>query len=91
CEPELDESPWALTARFASSTSPGPLSWLGAGYQKARIRAQKEPVFSPAGTGREEWLPRKVTSSSRTKRADQVTFRKSSDIKKEWTATPVRP
>ncbi|WP_221041197.1 hypothetical protein, partial [Pseudomonas amygdali] len=63
---------------FIDITRPVVVAWVS--NQKARIRAQKEPVFSPAGTGSEKWLPRKVTWSSSALRDDQVTVRKSGGI-----------
>ncbi|WP_205419267.1 hypothetical protein, partial [Pseudomonas coronafaciens] len=63
---------------FIDITRPVVVAW--ASNQKARIRAQREPVFSPVGTGSEKWLPRKVTWSSCVLRDDQVTFRKSGGV-----------
>ncbi|RML67742.1 hypothetical protein ALQ92_200234 [Pseudomonas syringae pv. pisi] len=80
CERKVSEDPWALIARIASSTSPDPLSWLGPVIKRHAFAHKRSPFFSPAGTGSEKWLPRKVTWSSSALRDDQVTFRKSGGI-----------
>jgi hypothetical protein len=44
-----------------------PIVVAGASNQKARIRAQKAPVFSPAGSGNEKQTPKGSLVIQRTK------------------------
>jgi len=69
--------PWALTYQLMIVAFTRPVIVARASYRKARIRAQRDPIVSPAGTGKDKRYPRGslVHQDIERGREDQATLR----------------